>query len=134
MGRLLNPGLGELVDRYTILHLKIMRAPDQRETSHFHHEQARCQHHMLQFITALPEEVRARLEVHYQALDETNTRLWDMEDRMATLATNPPLHSDTAMRQVGRLGIDIWQANQERNRIIREINVIAGSDTGPEKL
>lgn len=135
MGRLLNPGVGELVDRLTILHLKCDRAPLNADPSHFHAERADIQMRLDKHVAAHPEIPDGRLAEKVKELQEINARIWDMEDQMAVHARRPFIVLDARKALiVGELGIKIWQANQLRNVTIQEINELAGTVRGPEKL
>lgn len=135
MGRLLNPGLGELVDRLTILRLKILHAPDPRDTMHFHTEQAQVQMLIDRVHQGLhvPLETHTKLGTYTADLHMVNRKLWALEDRMAQYAQSR-LYYEDHLADVGDLGISIWHANRDRNTLIREINALAGTDVGPEKL
>ena len=126
MGRLLNPGLGELADRYTILQLKITKAPADK-TAHFIEEQAQVLMRMERYMPFADSEA---MDARFAALRQINTDLWVCEDQMAVYATallvDPP--------PVAVLGMEIWKLNQHRNQVIQQINYAAGTDRGPEKF
>jgi len=127
VGRLINPGLGELADRYTILRLKIAHAP-RLENMHFHTEQA----NVLTRMERHPVYRAVPLRELLTALQGTNNKLWELEDEMARYAQTE-VHPDN-LTAVAHLGIKIWHANRDRNTLIREINALAGTDVGPEKF
>lgn len=131
MGRLLNPGLGELADRYTILQLKIEHAPDRRNTAHFHTEQAQVLMHMERHGADVLNTPKVRTALG--RLSGVNGQLWDYEDRMARYATVDHLRHDDP-HQVANVAVEIWRLNRQRNELIAEINTLAGTDRGPEKL
>jgi hypothetical protein len=125
VGRLLNPGLGELADRYTILQLKILHG-DPTNVQHFHAEQAQVLMTMERHASLNSDQVRSLIVY----LRTVNGELWTLEDQMAVYAkallVDPPV--------VAALGMTIWKLNQERNQLIQRINVAAGTDAGPEKF
>lgn len=125
MGRLLNPGLGELADRFTILQLKILHALPDR-TAHFRQEQAQIQMTLERKFAGVPY---ANL---LDALLSTNRRLWQYEDRMATFAASAI--DEFQCRDIALLAVNIYITNQERNRVIGELNHLGGTFHGPEKL
>lgn len=129
MGRLLNPGLGELADRLTILELKLGHAPAGMDVEHFRAEHAQVQMR----IDNLLKHVQQRLLIvaHVRQLKAQNAVLWELEDRMATAAKD--VHAQD-YREVAVLGTDIWRANQIRNQVIAEINALAGTPRGAEKF
>lgn len=138
MGRLLNPGLGELADRFTILLLKILHA-GRRPVAHFHAEMAQVQMQMERVAAQHtdsngPGLSMQAIETAIQELRAKNTELWNLEDTMAGYVRAKPWWDGTVPYQVAETGVAIWKANQERNQIIQEINRLAGTDYGPEKL
>ena len=129
MGRLLNPGLGELADRLTILELKLGHAPPGVAVEHFREEHAQVQMRIDNPLKYVRE--RLRIVAAIRNLKAQNAVLWELEDRMA--ASAPDIHAQD-YREVAILGVDIWKANRARNRIIAEINALAGTPRGAEKF
>ena len=130
MGRLLNPGLGELLDRSTILFLKIRHAPAHQPTDHFDRE-AREVHTLAErYLQGVPDTVAATIEQAREHLFDANHHLWHLEDLMASFAAvaTPNVHD------CARTAVEIWRTNRRRNALIAEINTLAGTDRGPEKL
>lgn len=133
MSKLINPGLGELADRASILQLKILHG-DPDKTAHFADEQAQVQMHLERHTAGLGAATPA-VEKLLRALAEVNTDLWQKEDQMAEYAQHAHKYNFQGRAPaIAKLGMEIWTANRERGRIIGEINVLAGTDTGPEKL
>lgn len=133
MGRLIDPGIGELWDRYTILRLKINKASRLMTTAHFEAEQYRICGLIMGDRGEFPPGSAAAVE----DLARVNAALWAAEDRMAAwVAKNKKqrLVKYTDLEVVAPLGMGIWRLNRRRNDLIREINQLAGTDTGPEKL
>lgn len=131
MGRLLNPGLGELVDRLTILQLKVLHAPAGAATSHLSAERAQIQ--MRLDAAGWPRNDKA--VVLGAELLQCNAQLWELEDCMeryagyANLADHPVSQDDCAT-----VGVTIWRQNRRRNGLIQRLNELAGTYAGPEKL
>lgn len=135
MGRLLNPGIGELVDRLTILTLKCAHAPLDSDPSHFHTELAEVQMRVDRFLSAHPEAPERRIQAKVAELRTINTQLWQLEDKMAAYARPTYVIVDARKAQtIAEIGMTIWRANQLRNVTIGEINALAGTVRGPEKL
>lgn len=135
MGRLLNPGLGELADRFTILQLKVFHG-DPRKTSHFHTEQAQILMTMERQYAGILDGSAVQAQIN--TLREANKLIWRLEDRMAeyakkyTTGAEPVTEAD--VRACAAVAVDIWGANQDRNLRIDELNRLAGAFQGPEKL
>lgn len=130
MGRLLNPGLGELMDRFTILQLKIMHAPI-GTTTHFHTEQAQIQMLMERVWSPIDKETDGL----FDRLLETNKHLWGLEDEMAKYAKRENFtYGDRSNAVIAQVAIEIWRFNRERNLVIDEINKRVGHFQGAEKL
>jgi hypothetical protein len=135
MGRLLNPGLGEMADRLTILELKCVRAPLNSDPSHFHQELAQVQMRVDTFLREHPEVPEARTRAKMAELRQINDQLWQLEDKMAEYARPTYVIVDVRKAQtIAEIGMTIWRANQLRNVTIGEINELAGTVRGPEKL
>lgn len=128
MGRLLRPGVGEIADRCTILTLKCTRAPEGTDVTHFREELVQLRMRLDQ--VAITEELRQQIA----RLTQVNTALWEAEDRMAEHAADFDQTDIRAVVTCAAIGVYIWQTNRERNQIIAEINRLAGTDRGPEKL
>lgn len=135
MGRLLNPGVGELVDRLTILRLKILHgAPQPAGASgafdHFRAEEAQI--NML--LDRMGHPASNDVLVAQMKLQQTNAELWQLEDQMAAYArARDVLEGDTPYACT-RVATEIWRLNRHRNTLINEINQLANTDRGPEKL
>jgi hypothetical protein len=133
MGRLLNPGLGELMDRMSILTLKISRAPSGTSTTHFRDEHAQLRHRVDHITIGTPLQQSADLAHELEELLKANTKLWDLEDHMAFQAqVDPSLRAEPGV--IANLGMAIWQTNRYRNALIAKINRLAGTERGDEKF
>ena len=140
MGRLLNPGAGDLADRLTILMLKLQYANLNADTTHLHAEQAQVQMLLERQlgITLVTHwaEIRVTCWAEIAQLARLNRQLWELEDRMAEIAdTTAPRRPRTWDAEVvAEIGIQIWRANRARNAQITRINELAGTVRGEEKL
>ena len=82
-----------------------------------------------------PELPLLRIVAKMQELRDVNARLWELEDRMAQYARPTVVVLDQRKAQaIAELGMTIWRANQLRNVTIGEINELARTVRGPEKL
>lgn len=112
--------VGELVDKITILEIKIARMQDPAKR-----ENCRREYALLQEV-ALAHQVRFPAE--QAALKAVNERLWEIEDFM---------RKAEAVRHFGdefiELTRDEYRSNDERARIKKAINLAAGSTLLEEK-
>lgn len=132
MGRLLNPGLGELADRFTILQLKIFHG-DPRNTTHFHAEQAQLLMRMEGMYANLLHGTQTAALI--DQLRDVNKRLWTLEDQMAEYAKRTsPWTGEREAVGCANTAIQIWRANRTRNALIDDINKLAGNFQGAEKF
>jgi len=114
---LLDPSVGDLIDRLSILRLKIVHGEEaQKDISHFDTERAAILHR-LNGVNLNTREI--------EKLFVTNEALWELTDALRQ-ATN----SDAV---AARLGRKILSLNDERARLIAAISLAHG-DTRMEKL
>jgi len=116
---------GELIDKITILEIKSERIADPAKLANIRRELAALE----AVRTAnLPAERIARVAPATAALKAVNERLWMIEDdiRLCEKA------QDFGPRFIG-LARDVYQTNDRRAEIKREISVLLGSDLIEEK-
>ncbi len=142
MSRLHDPGPGEVLDRLSILALKIVyakqagRAVDQWESE------------LRALISALggtlhdgSDHARAAL-VRQLELAAVNAALWQAEDEMRTLRDTPEtaradwtgFHGKPWLHAAGLCGMRIQSLNDRRAELVTLINVNAGVDRPSDKL
>ena len=128
MARLINPGLGDYLDRLAILELKIQHAPEDR-ADHFRREKAAV-------LTKIQGSSQVGFPIEeYTALCVVNARIWRDEDKMADFAATTATDLDLrTAADAGYLGIDIWRLNRLRGKTVEAINAKVGDDRGQEKL
>lgn len=131
MSRLVNPGLGDQLDRLTILALKIL------------HKGA--QEHWVRERNALLAQVRTRNGVGaaLEALVElaaVNGALWQAEDDLRALRIALPVgnwdpadYRTDAAADAARAGVRIQDLNDRRAALVDQINALVGDDRGAEK-
>lgn len=135
MGRLLSPGLGELLDRLTILRLKIIHGQQKQggTGAYKHFEAEEAQINMLLDRMGHPDDNDVLLL--QVKLQQVNAKLWELEDEMARYANLGNLAEFPASQQdCATTAINIWRFNRERNALVYEINTLAGCNPGAEKL
>lgn len=126
MARLVNPGTGELADRYGILTLKILHAPEGANVDHFRREKS-----------VLETQLRNRSGwwALGQELAVVNAMLWYAEDELREYRKQDLVTpGDLPLSAVVRCAFRIQSLNDQRAVLIGQINAQCGEDYGPEKL
>ena len=114
--------VGELVDKITILKIKLNQIKDKKKLVNVQHEH--------DALTSLNEYVTIQKDVleQQQQLMEVNLRLWFLEEDIRHYEkTN---FFESAFIDVAR---KIYKTNDERSRIKKEINVLCNSELVEEK-
>lgn len=131
--RLLNPSPGEIMDRITILTLKI-DAAQKREMNpaHFEAEKQMLEEKMQFWNAALrsdmaPQEIWDDIAKHTNGLIAVNNLLWAAEDDVRST-------SDTEAFKLARLCKQIASWNDARAYHIGQFSALYGMQDGPEKL
>lgn len=135
MSRLIDPGVGDISDRLSILALKLLFGEAAgKPVDHFKKEQ-----------TALLAKIRARTLngawfTAYTELAAVNAALWHCEDDLrACRAKAIPFTADTGehlrdLHHAILLGFRIQELNDKRAAIIAAIDKDAGESVGEEKV
>lgn len=127
MARLINPGTGDLLDRLSILSLKLLYGQQAgKETKHFRDER----NAVLTKINAADRFTGPVVEAGFE-LAAVNAALWQAEDELRGYArnaanTNPSIVAECAFR--------IQSLNDRRAELISLINANTGENLGQEKL
>ncbi len=123
MAKLLIPGsMGELFDKITILEIKAERIADPAKLKNVNHELA-----LLQALAGGRGSVSGHAELVAE-LKTVNEALWDIEDRIRDCERE----KDFGPRFVA-LARAVYQTNDKRAHIKKQINVLSGSDIVEEK-
>lgn len=105
----------ELIDKITILEIKVERIKDQEKLKNIYHE--------LNILRELEFPIYLKKDLKY-----VNNTIWDLEDRIRILEKN---------REFGDEFVDkarnIYKFNDERARIKKEINMAHNSNITEEK-
>lgn len=127
MPRLINPGLGDYLDRLSILALKILHGRVAgKDVEHFEREGNAV---LVKTRTAVDPASYMEL---YSQLAAVNAALWYATDALRDVAARAfPVSSS---EEAGRLGIQILRLNDQRAVLVDQLNKLAGDTTGPEKL
>jgi len=115
--------VGELVDKLTILDIKVERIADDAKRANVAHEQALLRETVAREVPASPE-----LDGLVAALKQANEALWDIEDEIRDLERN----RDFGARFV-ELARAVYITNDRRAAIKKEVNLLVGSDIVEEK-
>lgn len=115
---------GDLIDRITILKIKKASIPDKRALANVVHEFD----HLVAIRACFPKLAGAAIRVRERELLKHNRALWKVEDRLRALEAKQDFGKAfvAAARQV-------YRTNDERARLKREINDLAGSALREEK-
>lgn len=127
MGRLTNPGAGDISDRLTILSLKVLNAGS-RDATHWKTEQS-----------ALLAQIRSRtLNGSWFAavldLAAVNGMLWHAEDDLRDLRKEYEATGSMDWPTVGEVAFQIQTLNDQRSALIDQINKDAGEWLGSDKV
>jgi hypothetical protein len=114
---------GELVDKITILEIKNARIADEAKLRNIRQELT-----LLQGIQRQTLPASAQLQALQQALQDVNTRLWDIEDEVRIRGAEEPVSA-----RFIELARAVYVRNDERFQLKRQINELVGSPLREEK-
>ena len=122
--RLINPGPGELLDRKTILRLKVDAAYErQKPISHFEEERFE----IVRRLHAFEDQKPVEMVDWEERLLEVNRRIWVAIDELRASASGYPATA-------AHWGLEAMRGNDRRAQIIHEINAAFGVADGAEKV
>ncbi|MFH0761222.1 MAG: DUF6165 family protein [Bacteroidota bacterium] len=111
---------GELLDKLSILEIKLSRISDPAKRQNINKE--------YQILLKAASAAIPRVKTLYSDLLKVNVRLWETEDRIRGLESNKKF--DAEFVETAR---SVYHLNDERSRIKTEIDVITGSNLREEK-
>ena len=111
---------GELIDKITILEIKLERIQSPRSADNVRRE--------LALLLDLLPEPQPELDALRGELRKMNQRLWDIEDAIRTKEAARAFDAEFI-----ELARSVYRSNDERARIKREINALLRSDIVEEK-
>jgi len=111
---------GELLDKLSILEIKLSRIPDPLKKKNISKE--------FRILQEAAGSVLPSVQSLYVDLLNINTRLWNIEDRIRELESGQQF--DAEFVETAR---SVYHLNDERARIKTEIDVITGSELREEK-
>lgn len=134
---LLNPNPGEIIDRLTILELKITAASKKYISAvHFEAEELGLKERLKHFEDCLAEDfctkegLFGRLTLIAESkntLAAVNSLLWQAEDEVRATPDEEPLKLASLCKRITK-----W--NDVRSRHVALLNKLYNTDEGPEKL
>jgi hypothetical protein len=114
---------GELIDKITILEIKLERLSSPQAVANVAHELA-----LLRQVLATLPSPPAELAALHSALGEVNRRLWDIEDDIR--GKDGAGRFDADFIELARA---VYRNNDQRGRLKRKINELLGSGIIEEK-
>jgi hypothetical protein len=136
--RLLNPSPGEILDRLSILELKIAASKKlDRDSTHFEAEKASLDEVFRNWENGLIEDCcgdedmydkkRETIAYNRNGLAAINALLWQAEDNVRETP-------DTSVFKLAILCKQIVRLNDARAKFVRQLDLLYGIKDGPEKL
>ena len=119
---LMNPSPGELVDRKTILHLKIAAGGRKNAgVGHFQKELELIEAGLADWFRKSSGADRRAYDAATQGLAEVNQKLWHAEDEVRVL----PRSERDRLAELAKL---IPELNDRRAELVRQVNRVFGVD------
>jgi hypothetical protein len=109
--------VGELIDKLSILHVKQTKITDEKKLEYVNKEFELLYNMSSEFLSQ-PE-----IETLYHQLVETNTNLWDIEDRLRVLEVEKRFEGEFV-----EFARKVYFTNDERFRLKNEINKFTDSE------
>lgn len=119
---LMNPSLGELVDRKTILHLKIAAGERKNvKVAHFQKELELIEAALADWLRKTAGADRHAYDAATHGLAEVNLKLWHAEDEVRALERS----QRDRLAELAKL---IPELNDRRAELVRQVNRVFGVD------
>jgi hypothetical protein len=109
--------VGELIDKLSILHVKQTKITNEEKLKFVNKEFELLHNLSSEFLNS------SEIESLYQQLVETNSKLWDIEDKLRVLETEKRFEGEFV-----ELSRKVYFTNDERFRLKNEINQISNSE------
>jgi len=113
--------LGELVDKITILKIKIRNISDPLKLENVRKE-------LKQLISVLSNAKIPDIYFEFQSLQNINAELWDIEDKIRIKESKKEFDQEFI-----KLARSVYVTNDKRAKVKKEINLKVGSDLVEEK-
>ena len=111
---------GEIVDKLTIIEIKLERIKDKAKLANLKRE--------FDVLDSAANTIISREDILYKRLYKINTTLWDIEDRIRDLERKKDFGPDFI--ETAR---SVYIINDERSEVKRLINISTNSDLTEEK-
>ena len=115
---------GELLDKISILELKMLKIEDEDKLSNIKKEF----HTLNPLCVKLFEEYGAKMQNLYLELAKYNSQLWDIEDWIRDCEREKRF--DAEFIQLAR---SVYVTNDRRSKVKKEINILTNSELVEEK-
>ena len=115
---------GEIIDKLSILSLKLEKIKDLNKLRHIEAEFKQIQRDsksLLNLLDMHPVE-------YYQQLHSVNSQLWDVEDRLRVLESKGDFEIEFIL-----LARSVYRLNDLRSEVKKQINIATGSTLTEEK-
>lgn len=109
--------VGELIDKLSILHVKQTKITNE-EKLEFVNKEFELLYNLSSVFLDKPE-----IEYLYQQLIDTNSKLWDIEDKLRVIETEKRFEGEFI-----ELARKVYFTNDERFRLKNEINQMSNSE------
>ena len=121
---------GELLDKLSILDIKLARITDPGQLANVEHEHRALTERWQAFLTAeqAPEFDHDRLNALQQRLSTINQALWTVEDDLRECERRQAFDA-----QFIDLARSVYRHNDQRAEVKKQINLLLGSDLIEEK-
>lgn len=124
---ILRPAPGELLDRLTILELKLEFSGEVLPAAH-HLSEMRA----IRLRLKMPLRGFARQSVPWKAdLSQTNRRIWEITDIIVGQMRLP--HTQRTA-ELGALALEAFRLNIHRSEVVQQVNTSCGANRGWEKV
>ena len=109
---------GELLDKISILEIKIEKVKDKNSL-----EEIKKEYKILKEIQTSSIEMTGKIKDLFQSVKNVNLKLWDIEDKLRICEKNKDFGKNFI-----ELARQVYLNNDERAKIKSEINIICGSN------
>ena len=116
---------GELLDKISILELKMLRIEDEEKLINIKKEF----YTLNPLVVGLFEQYDSQLQNHYLELAEINGKLWDIEDWIRDCE-----HEKRFDKEFVELARSVYITNDQRSEVKKIINLLTNSGLVEEKL
>ena len=109
---------GELLDKISILEIKLERVKDKTNL-----EEINKEYKILKEVQSSSIEVTDKLKILFQEIKEVNLNLWNVEDKLRICEKNKDFGQNFI-----KLARDVYLNNDKRSKIKSKINEVSGSN------